>query len=104
MFYKVIKNDRVIDVLDKLIYLKWDSRHNIMVLTDENDAQAILSSDKNTIWHEINLYNVPVSGFDEVSIEQIDAYEYRQLKALNGKSPEEIIDNFVFSLLEDNII
>lgn len=104
MFYKVMKNNKVIDVLDNLIYLKWDSKHKIMVLTDENDAQAILSSDKNSIWHERTLYKVPVSGYDCVDVEEIDEFEYKQLKMLNLSTPEEIIDAFMISLLENNII
>lgn len=104
MYYKVLKNNRVIDVLDNLIYLKWEPKHKIMVLTDENDAQAILSSDKNTIWHEDTLYYVPVDGFDTVHVVEIDEHEYKQLKMLNGKTPSEIIDEFVLSLLEGGIL
>ena len=104
MYYKVLKNNKVIDVLDNLIYLKWEPKHKIMVLTDENDAQAILSSDNDTIWHEKTLYKVPVSGYDEVEVEEINEYEYKQLKTLNFKTPEEIIDNFLLSLIENNII
>lgn len=104
MYYKVIKNDKVIDVLDKLIYLKYQPKHKIMILTDENDAQAILSSDGNIIWHERSLYKVPVSGYDEVDIEPIDEYEYKQLKALNMKSPEAIIDEYNLLLLEMGVI
>lgn len=104
MYYKVLKNDKVIDVLDKLIYLKWQPKHRIMVLCDINEAQAILSSDDETIWHEKTLYKIPVSGYEEVTIEEIDKYEYQQLKALNMKTPEAIIDAFVMSLLEDNIL
>ena len=104
MYYKVLKNNKVIDVLDNLIYLKWEPKHKIMVLSDENDAQAILSSDKNTIWHERTLYKVPVNGFDTVDVEEINEYEYKQLKMLNLSTPEEIIDSFVLSLLENNVI
>lgn len=104
MFYKVIKDNKVIDVLDNLIYLKWEPKHKIMVLSDENEAQAILSSDKNTIWHERTLYRIPVDGYQTVDIIEIDEFEYKQLKMLNGSTPEEIIDNFVLSLLENNII
>lgn len=104
MYYKVLKNNKVIDVLDKLTYLRWEPKHKIMVLSDENNAQAILSSDKNTIWHEKTLYNVPVDDFDEVEIQEINEYEYKQLKMLNLTTPEAIIDSFVLSLLEDNII
>ena len=104
MYYKVLKNNRVIDVLDTLFYLKWEPQHQIMVLTDENVAQAILSSDKNTIWHERTLYNVPVDGFETVDIVDVDKFEYEQLKMLNGKTPEEIIDAFMLSLLEGGVL
>jgi hypothetical protein len=104
MYYKVLKNNKVIDVLDNLIYLKWEPKHKIMVLTDENNAQAILSSDKDTIWHERSLYNVPVDGYDTVDVVEINEYEYKQLKMLNMKTPEEIIDSFLLNLLENNII
>ena len=104
MFYKVMKNNKVIDVLDKLVYLKWQDKHKIMVLCDENEAQAILSSDKNSIWHEVTLYNIPVDGYDTVELIEIDEYEYKQLKILNHKTPEEIIDAFVLSLLNEGVI
>lgn len=104
MFYKVIKDNRVIDVLDKLIYLKYQPKHKIMVLCTEDDAQAILSSDNETIWHEKALYNIPVSGFETVEIEEIDQFEYKQLKALNMKTPEAIIDEYNLLLLEMGVI
>ena len=106
MYYKVIKNNKVIDVLDKLIYLKLQPKHKTMILTDENDAQAILSSDKNTIWHEESLYRVPVNeqDYDTVKLIEIDKYEYEQLRALNMKSPEAIIDEYNLLLLEMGVI
>ena len=106
MYYKVIKNNKVIDVLDKLVYLKWEPKHETMILTDENDAQAILSSDKNTIWHEESLYRVPVNeqDYDTVKLIEIDKYEYGQLRVLNMKSPETIIDEYNLLLLEMGVI
>ena len=104
MYYKVLKNDKVIDVLDNLIYLKWQDKHKIMVLCDINEAQAILSSDKNTIWHEETLYNIPADGYDTVRIEEIDQYEYKQLSMLNLQTPQEIIDAFLLDLIENGVI
>ena len=106
MFYKVIKDNKVIDVLDSLIYLKWQPKHKIMVLSDENDAQAILSSGKDTIWHERTLYRVPVDEpkFETVDLVEICEDEYRQLKALNGRTPEQIADEVILYLLENGII
>lgn len=104
MYYKVLKDNRVIDVLDHLVYLKWQDKHKIMILASEIDAQAILSSDEKYIWHVDGMYDIPIDGFDVVSLEQIDKYEYEQLKVLNCKTPHEIVDEFVLTLISNNII
>lgn len=104
MFYKVIKDGKVIDVLDRLVYLKYQKKHKIMILTSIDDAQAILSSDNNTIWHEKTLYNIPVEGYDTVELVEIDKHEYDQLRVLNMKSPEEIIDEYNLLLIEMGVI
>lgn len=104
MYYKVLKNNKVIDVLDKVIYLKWEPIYEIMILTDEDHAQAILSSDKNTVWHERTLYEVPVGGYDCVDLVEIDEFEYKQLRVLNMKSPEAIVDEYNLLLLEMGVI
>lgn len=104
MFYKVLKNNKVVDVLDHLTYLKWQKKNKIMLLSDLNEAQAILSSDGNTIWHVEGFYDLPVSGYDTVKLIEIDEYEYKQLRMLNLSTPEEIIDSFLLTLIENNII
>lgn len=104
MFYKVLKDNKVIDVLDSLTYLKWQPKRKIMVLCDINEAQAILSSDKNTIWHERTLYRIPVDGYETVSVQEIDEHEFKQLRVLNMKSPEQIIDEYNLLLLEMGVI
>lgn len=104
MYYKVMSKDRVIDVLDKLVFLKYQPKHNIMVLCSESEAQAILSSDSENIWHEETLYDIPVDGYDTVSLVEIDKHEYKRLKQLNLQTPEEIIDSFMLSLIEDGVI
>ena len=104
MFYKVIFNDRVIDVLDRLVYLKYQPKHNMMVLCNESEAQAVLSSEKEDIWHVDGWYNIPVDRYDTVELIEIDEIEYKQLKVLNGKTPEQIIDSFVLSLIESGVL
>lgn len=103
-YYKVIKNNKVIDVLDKLIYLKYQKKHNRMILCNETEAQAFFSSDRKNIWHTETLYDIPVRGYDTVELIEIDIYEYKTLKTLNGKTPEEIIDEYNLLLLEMGVI
>ena len=104
MYYKVLKNNRVIDVLDNLIYLKWEPKHKIMVLTDENFAEAILSSSKDDIWHVKGFFKVPVDGYDCVDLVEIDKYEFEKLRMLNLRTSEEIVDSVVLYLLENGFI
>ena len=72
MYYKVLKDGRIIDILTNLVYLKYQPKHNIMVVCSEDEAQAFLSSDENYIWHTSELYNIPVNGYDCVELIEID--------------------------------
>lgn len=104
MFYKVIYNDKVIDVLDQLVFVKYQEKYNRMILCKKSEAQAIVSSDSEHIWHEKTLYSIPVKGYDTVSIEEIDEYEYNQLKILNCKTLEDVIDEYTLLLIEGGIL
>lgn len=104
MYYKVMKDGKVIDVLDSLTYVKYQEKHNIMVVCDESEAQAIVSSDGSYIWHVDYLFDVPANGYATVGLEKIDQYEYEQLRVLNMKTPEEIIDAYTLFLLEENML
>lgn len=104
MYYKVLKDNKVIDVLDRLIFVKYQKKHNIMLLCDQSEAQAIVSSDGSHVWHVNWLYKIPIDGYDTIELIEIDKYEYDQLKVLNLRTPEEIIDEFVLSLLEGGVL
>lgn len=104
MYYKVVKNDKVIDVLDRLTFVKYQQKHDIMIACLESQAQAIVSSDCEHIWHVNGLYRIPVDGYDTVDLIEIDEHEYKQLKVLNGKTPQEIIDEYTLLLIEGGIL
>lgn len=107
MFYKVIKNNRVIDVLSQLIYCKYDTDIQTMISCSEDEAQAILSSSGNHIWHVSDYPSIEKSvseNYDTVDIVPIDKYEYEQLRILNHKTPEEIIDAYTLSLIEGGLL
>ena len=107
MYYKVIKNNKIIDVLDHLTYLKWQPKNKIMLLSDLNEAQAILSSDGNTIWHVDGLYDLPINAgeYDTVELVEIDdEYEYKRLKILNGKNIVDILLEYRLLLFSEGVI
>lgn len=103
-YYKVIKDEKVIDVLNHIHYLKYNLKHKRMFNSIKADAEAILSSDGKHEWHVRGLKKIPETGYDTVDLVEIDVYEYEQLKIFNCKTPEEIIDNFVVQLLEGGIL
>ena len=104
MYYKIIKNNKVIDVVSHLSYVKLSPKSGKMLLCTHADAQGILSSDNATVWHLQGFYEFPTGEYDTVSIVKIDKEEYSQLKALNGKTPQEIIDEYTLLLIEGGII
>lgn len=107
MYYKVVKDNKVIDVLDSLTYLRWQPKHKIMVLCGIDEAQVILSSGKNDFYHERTLYNIPIDAdvkYETVELIEISEFEYKQLRVLNMKTPESIIDEYNLLLLEMGVI
>ena len=103
-YYKVMFNDRVIDVLDQLIYLKYQEKHDIMVLCNESEAQAVLSSEKDMIWHVKGWYDIPVDRYETVELIEIDQFEYKELCGKSTEDKQSIIDNFVMELVEAGIL
>ena len=71
-----------------------------MLACAENEAEAIISSDGNYIWHVATLYKAP-SCYETVTLEEIDSIEYNQLKLMNCKTPEEIIDAYTLQLIRE---
>ena len=104
MYYKVLKDGKVIDVLDKITYVKYNEKHKRFLFSEKKYAQAILSSDRKQAWHENTLLKIPVPGYDTVELVEIDEFERNQLKILNMKTPEEIIDEFLLSLIQGGIL
>jgi hypothetical protein len=103
-YYKVVKDGKIIDILDHIHYLRYNIKHERMFNSIEADAEAILSSDGKYAWHLRGLKKIPVKGYDTVELVSIDVYEYDKLKRFNLSTPEELIDNFVMELVEGGIL
>ena len=104
-YYKFIKDEKVIDVLKELRYLKYHPKFKRMFNANGiEDAQAILSSDGKYIWHVNTLRRIPVNGYDTVKLVPIDVYEYNNLKMMNNCTYQEIVDSVILSLIEGGML
>lgn len=104
MYYKVLKNGRVIDALDRLHFVKYQPKHDIMVNCTEDEAQGVISSNGKYIWHVDGYYLIPSLEYDTVTLEPIDKYEYDQIKVLGGTTPEAIIDAYTLTLIQGGLL
>lgn len=105
MYWKVIKNRKVIDVLDKLQYCRFQLKHKTLLLCDEKDAQGVLSHDGTTAYHLTTCSEkFPTDIFPTCSLEEIDKYEYERLLSSNFKTSAEIADEIIKELIERGII
>ena len=77
--YKILENNQIIDVLEDLKYVKCLPRTKRNILVDERQANGIMSSNGNEVYH---LCGTPFT-FDgpkkSVVIEEISQEEYDQL-------------------------
>lgn len=85
MYYKVLKNGKVIDLLTQLSFIKYQPKHELLLLCDMKEAQAVLSSDGKYGWHIEGLYNFAPDNSVCV-IKEITKYEYDTLnKAMDRR-------------------
>ena len=104
MYYKVIRNAKVIDVLDKLTFVKYQIKHRVLLLCDESEAQGVLSSDGKDAYHLNTLNKFPVDNFRSATLEEIDRIEYEQLKNMKLKTVEEVTEAVLLELMERGVI
>ena len=100
MYYKVIKNGVVLDVLEELHYVKYQAKHGIFLICNPKEGEGIYSSDRKTVWHLPGLNNIPADGYETVELEEIGLSEYKRRKALKGQTPDEIIDAYTALLIK----
>ena len=77
--YKIIQNNRIIDVMEKLRYVKYLPKTQKTISVDERQANGILSSNGTEVYH---LYGTKNTFPDDVKIVEclkIDLEEYERL-------------------------
>ena len=79
MYFKVMKDKEIIDLLDHISYVKYQEKHDQILLCDMKEAEAILSSNGKYGWHIEGLYHFQPDNY-VYRIEQITKFNYDRLK------------------------
>lgn len=80
-YYKFISNGNIIDALENPVWVKQDKKGNI-VRCGIKEAMGVLSSDMSTVLHIAGAKEFSGETFTEISIADITANEYEELKIL----------------------
>lgn len=88
MYYKILKDGKIIDVLDRIVYCKYQIKHDVVLLCKSNEAELFLSSDENYAWHDYSLRRLPteVTKYETVERIEITEQEYETIKHLSLKN------------------
>lgn len=81
MFYKVMWNNMVIDLLQKVCYVRYLPGQQRFIQTDESSANAIIGSDGNSFYHLIGSPNTFDKELKSVSLLEISKEEYFNLQS-----------------------
>lgn len=83
-YYKFISNDKIVDVLEDPVWVK-QSGNNLIIRCDVKEAMGVVSSDASTILHISGAKDFSDGDIhEEVSVADITADEYEELKVLLG--------------------
>lgn len=79
MYYMVIQDGSIIDVLSTLSYVRTQVVHNRLMMCSQELAEGILSSDTSTIYYVKELIEENIKGYPEVTLTEIDEERYNIL-------------------------
>lgn len=93
MYYKLMNNDVVVDLLKKLYYVRYLPKSKRWVGTDALSAHGVVSSDGGVIYHLHGRSHVCPDDIQSVALVEIDAQEYEKLalqSAMQRKETQEL--------------
>lgn len=105
-YYKIMKGRKVIDLFsgEKLVYVKYQPKHQILLLTDETEAMGIMS-DADKCYHLEYLLPFPDEcHYITAKIEEIAEIEYDDLKKNSLQSADDIRENLLVELMERGVL
>ena len=110
MFYKLMSNDIVIDLLKEVRYVRYLPKAKRWIMTDPSSAHGVMGSDYETIYYLEDRISTKDSNNIQVHVETISENEYYRLAEviiLRKKENEALyneINNLKAQLNEQNTL
>ena len=101
-----MKSRKVIDLFsgEKLVYVKYQPKHQILLLTDETEAMGIML-DYDKCYHLETLLPFPDDcHYITAKIEEIAEIEYDDLRENLLQSADDILENLLVELMERGVL
>lgn len=100
-YYKIIKDQNIIDLLQGVVYVKYQKRNKLLLKCDESDAMGVLSSCQSTAYHVEGMQEFPIEKYITVKMVECDLEEYTSLKSIMQEN--ENVYNIETESYEDSI-
>lgn len=104
IYYKVLHNNKVIDVLDRIVFCKYQLKNKTLILCEEHEAQGILSSTGETAYHLSSNLPFETDMYKTATLEEIDEQEYKRLRLCNLATPEEMAEMILLELMNRGVM
>ena len=79
MYYKILHNNQIIDVLENIRYVKCLPRTQKVIEVEKSQANGVVSSNGDTIYHLFNTKNTFKEEKLSVVVEEITEEEFLKL-------------------------
>ena len=103
MYYKLLKDDKTVEVLKNPIYVRYAERSDRILMSPRSGAFGIISSSYGVV--HLRGFKKPSNlKCETMELIPISEEEYKRIKIFNGKTPEEIIDEYTLFLIEGGLL
>lgn len=93
MFYKVIKENTIVDAMESVSYVRQNLINKVIISSTAEICNGILSSDGTTIWHLEGQPEFTQGEFETVKLVEIEESEYTQIKEVLTDSTSVDVDD-----------
>ena len=86
--YKVLWNNMIVDLLREACYIRYLPRQARAIVVDKGNANGIMGSDKNTMYHLAGTQSTFTEGIKTVEVVPVSAEEFEVLSQQQAKTQQ----------------